>query len=796
MLKKRISSLLILAVLILPELLVGSAFADHEWFRIAKIDDRQETGVKRYVLDNPLAPVDPENPYSRNFIAFGMHGVYAEEFKEGHYPKGWGDDYTGVEGWITDQIKFFFAKNINTLGAKANFAPGDAGWYHPDAKADFDTVTGECSAPGGGYGHKIHGRRVGESARLHKRVNQYLPGKHASEPDSFPHNYFPFLSYVYITEPLYRSKLESGSNMPGWQMVPDVWHDNFEYESYLKAFLVLSDGAEIEGRWEYSEIDTSIDDPEVAEDSVLVVPYFWECHQPDSLLNHQALIAVILGYDVPHYWGDVKPSTMSHVCYLRPWMRALLAQRYDPSQIDTIPPARTAFVDAMVAQYDTTVSYWNQSYPAVTNGYDYTIDFFYKKDAEPDTELDRILETKDLLSDFEEGYTFRYPDGCFPGEPGDSTFTDWLRAPGQNDLGLLLHSEPNTFGPFEQTCSDAEAFKKKISEKYHQVAIDAIRFFDPNHMIFSECSNWTAGRPSGGWKDYDPSGLIQTIIETRGNYFNGNDDRIFAITTQVYPDVPEMNVIDVIQENDPPDPPDTTFCKSYHSKCQDIYHIAKTVYNNTPDSLIVPFLMGSYTIHADWEKEWDFNYWDKEGGQPCGWIDSLYRESDDWLKNAPYPHRVDGVEPDSVMACVRSKSYRYTETGLLDYYQEVVSGEEHNGRGMDFCIVSSALLEPMPFGEQDQVIFLGLVFHNMYDTELDEGYDTEDSENWGFVNQKVYVWGDSLSEEKQYLGLHHKYWERAGAIQVYQGPGEPWARDGAQQYPEPAVVEEFGEYEE
>ena len=759
-----------------------------DYFTVEMIDDPNEnTDYQRFVLKNPF-----ETGEAANFLVFGMHGIYGRAFRHGHKNNSWGE-YTSTSypqsllAWMTDQVKFFFAKNINTMGAKSNDEVNDTEWFDQDAEENYPTDCIDSE-----HRHHLFGTaKIGESVYLHKEVNARLGNKHDEEPEDFPRTYFPYLTYIYITQPLYKNKLVSfkkDSTMPGWQMVPDVWNPYFAQESFLKTFLVLSDGVPESGRWEYYDGDY----PDVVSSPtpVLRLPDFWQCHAPQAMKDQQALIAIILGYDVPHYWGEVKLPSQDHVSLLRTWMRALLAQRYDPADDFPIPPARTEFVDAMCFQYTTDVGLtkeegipiWNHFYSG------YEIDFWYlADDPSPEPDLDRILETKDLF-DVDQGdeHSYRYPDGYFPNEP-DGTYANWLQDPNQDDLGSLLNHQPVTLPiPYQnrhQTISDAESFKKKMTEKHHQVAIDAIRFFDPNHMIFSECSNWTSGRMSGNFDNYDPSGVIQKIMETRGNHFP--DDKISAMTTQIYPQVPEKDV-ELADEDG--------FYVSYKTKCGNIFHIVKEIYNNTDPHLIVPFLIGSYTIHADWEKEWDFN-WDYGGSnQRCPWEDDEYRIIDDWLEYAPLPHGDRNVQGDR-RTCLEPTSYRYTETGLLEWYDEAGGSDTHYGRGMDFNIVSSALLTPMTFGVSSQVVvFLGLVFHDYYDTGYNSGSFQIDSENWGFVNQTKRL-GETDPDSMQYYMLHDRYHLRAGAIQVHHSGGEPWSLDGATYPDDPLEIDEyFGAY--
>ena len=762
-----------------------------DYFSIELIDDpHYGDDLKRYVLKNPYE-TDLNDPDADNFLVFGIFGIFGRGFKSGQEFGNWGEyenppDHSPSYHWMKDVVKFFFEKNINTMGAESNIEENDTKWFDRLAEEHYPGCAGSE------HKHFLFGSaKIGESVLLSKTVNDSLEIQSNADPGGFPRPYFPYLSYIYITQPLYESKLISwrkDDTKPGWQMVPDVWHPNFQDESYLKSFLVLSDGLQgySGGRWVYD--DTDLPFVETGDEPVLHIPDFWECHAPAALKDQHALIAIILGYDVPHYWGSVNPSVQGHVSLLRPWMRALLAQRYDPNHEHEIPPARTEFVNVMKEQYGENTGFWNTVYP------DYEIDNWYLIEAGPNPDYDRILETMDLFyAEQGDENNYRYPDGYFPNEPDGGTFAEWLESPvpaNQLDLGYQLKHQPQPeHEGVQQIISDAEAFRKKLAEKHHQVAIDAIRFFDPNHMIFSECSNWTTGRPTETFENYDPSGTIQTIMETYGQHFP--DDKISAITTQIYPTVPEANV----------EKPGTGHnFRSFNSKCTDIARIVRNIHEKSVGELIVPFLIGSYTFHADWEKKWDFN-WNRNN---CPWEDDEYRVDDDWLINAPLPHRIEGVMPD-LPACALPSFYIYTETGLLDNWNEIVSGDYHYGRGNDFNIISSALLQRVPIQvggpgeEQDHVVFLGMLFHNMYDLNLDHGDDTEDSENWGFVNQTVDIFGDPIKDPEglQYKQLHEFYHLRAGSIQIVHGPGEPWSLDDAV-YPDPdpdlEIDPEFGEY--
>lgn len=173
--------------------------------------------------------------------------------------------------------------------------------------------------------------------RLQKSVNRKLPGQayHGGNPEDFPHPFFPFTAYLYISNPI-KPNLS-------WNKCPDVFSELFEYEEYLRAFLFISDGdPDNHGHWFYS------DDPDLdyakynTNESKLEVPGFWRCHNPNGLCNEHALICYNLGFDVPWRW-KLTTQENDYIIHYRPWPRMIIAQEYS----DPTPPGRVKFAEIM-----------------------------------------------------------------------------------------------------------------------------------------------------------------------------------------------------------------------------------------------------------------------------------------------------------------------------------------------------------------------------------------------------------------------------------------------------------------
>ena len=531
-----------------------------------------------------------------------------------------------------------FARNQNILGAKGSFYPHESLWHDKNALERFRYENCECGdEPPPIYEHT----NAGPSVNLHKVINAYITSYHNADPENFPRHYFPFMAYVYVTDPLYEVNLKAGEeDDTGWYIVPDLWHDKFWTDVIERAFLVLSDGVEIEDRWSYSNVP--IDGPYVSfhggpdeNEPVLVVPGHWRCHAPAGLCNYKELVAVSFGYDVPWTWRAPVPE-WGHITFQRPWLRALLAQKYDPGVDDPVPPARMVFVETMVELYgEEGEEQWNSAYP------DYQIDFWrLADDEEPDPVTKRYLETIDPTGGYgvQENH-YRYPDDCFPGDCGDGppyTFGNWLRLY-DDDLGKKL------------SLRNAKSFTLEMTKRYHEVAIDAVRFFDPNHLIFSECDNWLSGSGEG---IYEPDKLIYQVLHSGGEFNTEPGDRISALMTQMYPTIPEEG-----------ESYQGTGLISYFSRCKQFVDIQENLLTGGYVTQPFPILIGSFTDNANWEKEWEYNWIYRTGGQTCP-IQGVPRVDPNWLMYAPTPH---GYDDNGDKYCLDPRMYTgsSTETGLL-----------------------------------------------------------------------------------------------------------------------------------
>ena len=705
--------------------------------------------MKRFILKVPDIPEYGDDA-GDDFMIFGCDLVNGGMFRDGcdeSPPEGhpWCGYYQGDEfpyvasktAWTEAQIKFLFSHNINTIGSRSSFdGYGESLWFNKSAKGNYDYDTRLCDDQVT-TGYRYY--NAGSSTLLHKVVNYELPDYHDDYPDDYPHPFFPYTAYLYFSQPL---KIEISLCM-----VPDVFSDEFERDAYFRAFLFISDGdPENHGRWYYSD-NEDLDYAEInAANDSLEVPGFWKCHNPNGLCNERALICYNLGFDVP--WGWDLKDTPCWIGERRPWIRVLLGRNYDDSKDPKVPPARHKFAELMKVHYvakegnyDDAVAAWNDEYYDDQTEEGFRIDYFCIIDCNEPTGEEVFLETIDSNVPEDIIDITRYPpDDCPPVEGCDENeLRDWLTGDWDSDLGYVL------------TDDDAEVFKVAISDEYHSTAIDAIRFFDENHLIFSENINWEAMRID------DSKAILLSIANARGHEFTGED--FDAITGQFYSKIPEE-----IPGNDTYHSYKDEF--GYYKDCLDF------VFTNS--GRVMPVLNGEFTSHADWENLMDYNIFVVPGDTiKCPIVEGQQIPGKLKVCYAPFPHGVSQGENN----CLNPNNYHYTESGLSDSWVDPDNGVEHLGRGNDYDIATSILLDPVTLGGTDYNLVLGNIYHGYYDHQYDNGEKKKRSdsrkqtENWGILSPCMVAVPDG--EPQPYLEMTDAVRMRNGAFERYIS-GSAW----------------------
>ena len=497
-------------------------------------------------------------------------------------------------------------------------------------------------------------------------------------------------------------------------MVPDVFCEEFKRDAYLRAFLFISDGdPENHGRWFYSDNpDLDYAEYNTAKDS-LEVPGFWKCHNPNGLCNEHALICYNLGFDVP--WGWELKDMPCWIGERRPWIRILLGRNYNPEKEPKVPPARLKFAELMKDKYKSennddyneAIAAWNYEYYDDQTEEGFRIDYFCVNDCATPGGDEVFLETIDSqvppesIDPILDILPYYPPEDCTSEccNGDGNALKNWLTGDWDSDLGYVLTNE------------DAGVFKVAISDEYHSIAIDAIRFFDENHLIFTENINWQAMRK------VDSKHILLSIANARGHKFTGED--FDAITGQFYSKIPE----DI--------PGDDTYHSywdefDYYRKCLDF------VFNNS--GRVMPVLNGEFTSHADWENEMDYNMGiEPEVDPKCPVLEVEIAEK---VCFAPIPHGVSQGENN----CLNPNNYHYTESGLSDSWVDPDNGVEHLGRGDDYDIATSILLDPVTLGGTAYNLVLGNIYHGYYDHQYANGGKIQNpdsrkqTENWGILS--------------------------------------------------------------
>lgn len=290
-------------------------------------------------------------------------------------------------------------------------------------------------------------------------------------------------------------------------------------------------------------------------------------------------------------------------------------------------------------------------------------------------------------------------------------------------------------------------FMVAVSDEYHATAIDAVRFFDENHMIFSENVNW-----EGIGEQYSKH-ILLSIARAEGYYHKGPNDVIAAITGQFYSLIPE-------------EIPDDDRYHSYFDEFDEYKILVEHIYDNTDPHCIMPLLNGEFTIHADWEYEMDYNI-TVEPTDPakCPVISESYGGVK--VCFAPFPH---GIE-DGINDCNNPRNYSYTETGLGDHWVNPENGVYHLGRGDDYDIATSILLDPVPLGGTNYNLVLGNIYHGLYDHQYAKGKKKggEDqrtsTHNWGILSPLLKTYNDPEDEQQPYAEMTEAIRVRNGAFE-------------------------------
>ena len=687
------------------------------------------------------------DPYTNHspFVALGVNGLQSSAYKQAH-AGNWSDSlgYAGPLAWIEDQVAFLFDINMNTIAGWLTHiqSGGEDKWFNTAADSFFFET--ECDCPDSVPSQYFTHSDVAGNAELVRQVNLNLGDYNQTNSGKYPRIYFPFVMYLYPMTPY-----DPGEILE--DMLPDIWSDHFERRLYLMSYLVLSDGTEPEegnecdGRWKYENTPYPVVE-DIIDVETLLVPEYFICHKPEGMRKWRSLISYALSDDVQ--WAFSIDTTSSYSGEYRPWIRRILCQAADGAET---PPGRTAFAQAMNDFYwglnSDPIWEWNNTY-FEPDSFDFRISRFM----EADTLDPRYTEFPSLEKmpnpDCIECMKTSYPNGI--NEDNNGQIGHWLQNY-ETDLGRVL------------TKPDAEEFTRVMAAYYYPMVIDAIRFFDGCHLISSANFNWFR---KGG--DFETNvaqfyTVFEEMSKATGNVFTDIEkDNIAYINTQFYPILPERV-------------PGATEGSSYGNYYCDLARAFNQFLIKGLRGL--PFMVASYTSHADWEKEWDFN-WHESGTAPCPKNTEPVGD-ERWYDCAPFPHG-DSTNCTGIYGseCFHPRNYRYTESGLLDRPVTDPGGEYANGRGDDYCLVTDASFYPAHFEDPpfNYNFILGYSWHSFYDSGFGEqGQQTAACENWGIVNPKCFKSLETSEPDTQYIELHDSIRDRNGQIQVLFGDGSTWS---------------------
>ena len=718
-----------------------------------------------------MNPIEGENPGEfEEFLPAGVNGLNSGAYLQGH-GGDWPTEpecYNDWQEWLYDQGKFLFDRNINLLGCWQTFIE------EPDEDMWFNTLASYSYQPYIDYGcdcdeeaddeDYANGAYAG-NARLADFVNVKLNSLfHDSDPEDFPHPYFPFVMYLYPVRPYAGDALSE-------DMIPDIWSKAFKNRLYLKCFLAISDGLEPEdecdGKWIYS---TSISEPMVEDingEVTLMLPGFFQCHRPAGIGRHQALVSYALSDDVQ--WSWIIREDGSPACH-RPWIRRILCQDFQQGATST-PAGRRRFAEVMKEYYEdkfpgVEVSKWNEYHP------DYEINRFLNEDQGEPGWPDESLERIDNIG-CPECFETPYPGGF--GENDSETINTFLTGT-TTDLGFTLRDP------------EAEGFTVAMAADYYPMVIDAVRFFDGCHMISSANFNWI-GRANGDWPGASQfHNFFCEMANATGNFFTEEKNCISYINTQFYPTLPE-------------EPPAGVWegYKSIHSLYCDMKDAYLYMLDNADRAL--PFFVASYTSHADWDRQWDYYFkLHSDTRKVCPKVENPDPGREEtWFDCAPYPHGdMDKCKDNPLWAgtgrntCINPdpNKLQYTETGLLKRDEDPYGGDRNvDGRGNDYWAYTSAPFFGVNVDERLHHFIIGYSWHSYYDSGFEKGDESEKTNNWGVVNPQCATSGTG-DDFTQYTEFHQDVKDMNGYLQFELGGGETWSGDQAPD-PSPPLTDPF-----
>ena len=672
-----------------------------------------------------------------------MNGLQSSAYNQAHAGDEWpgGEGYPGPLVWLEDQVKFLFDINMNTIAGWLTHiqSGGEDKWYNAEALDDYNDP--QCDCPDGVPDGHFSQMDFACNAELARQVNLSIPEYNLISPEAYPRDYFPFVLYLYPITPYI------GNNITE-HMLPDIWNKYFEERLYLMCFLVLSDGTEpdplneCDGRWKYQEVLNPVV-ADIIDVETLLVPMYYICHRPEGMREWKSLISYALSDDVQWAYSIYEGSDNS--MEYRPWIRRILCQECESGQ--PAPAGRTAFAQAMKDFYNNSAQEWNE-----TEGY-------YIED-DRDFRISRFMDLDPPQYGYEEFPSLeRMPNpdciecmmASYPGgikDDNNDQIGQWLREY-DTDLGRVL------------TKADAAEFTRVMAAQYYPLVIDAIRFFDGCHLISSSNFNWFrkgSGPAFSGMEQFYQ--VFEEMSKATGNVFTDTKDCISYINTQFYPNVPEH-----VEGSEMGTSYTTYFC-----------HL-KNTYKYIRDEGLreLPFMVASYTSHADWEKGWDYA-WPEPALCP---VNETPTGNEHWYDCAPFPHgnKENCMANGGCSECYNPGNYTYTESGLLDRCVPPSGTEFGYGRGDDYNLVTSASLHPVTCGGKNVNFILGYSWHSFYDSGFgdDEAEETAACNNWGIVNPKCFVSGESSGSDEQYLELHDFIRDMNGYIQEELGDGSTWS---------------------
>jgi hypothetical protein len=314
----------------------------------------------------------------------------------------------------------------------------------------------------------------------------------------------------------------------------------------------------------------------ITDDNTLVLPYQWYVyHNPQGLKADKNLIGVFLGNDA--YWNYLTNPDKG-LFFKFYWGRKIMTMACNQNN-NPPTPGKKAFARIMENWYsqggpDSAVDRWNANYAPTfhINSFDDLANNFY-------IYFPETSQGENDLKEFLKSFPLVQPN---------------------KDIGWFLNNE------------DRRVFMDSLAERFYAVATQSIRWFDTNHLIFSDRYMPRVVLPAN----------IQKSIATQACKYCD------ALSFHVYPEHPGWFKA--------PMGPDSI-----------IY-----IYNSIPSNWKKPFIMDEITVQADYERGWDI----------C-----LTYQSDPLIPNKGIAHPCGNLNGQKDFYCDEYSFYSgTTETGCLN----------------------------------------------------------------------------------------------------------------------------------